>query len=108
MHRWRSFLLPLPMVALFASCNAASASYSSSAASTRGPAVQAPARPDATPVATDAVSVRSFAFGPSVVTVPVGTTVTWTNTDVEQHTVTARDRSFNSDAVANDKSFAFT
>ena len=108
MHRRRSFLLALPMVVVFASCSGASASYSGSSPSTRVAPVQAPARPAATAVATDAVSIRNFAFSPSVVTVPVGTTVTWTNADVEQHTVTARDRSFNSDAVASDKSFAFT
>ena len=34
--------------------------------------------------------------------------VTWTNADVEQHTVTARDRAYNSDIVANGKTFSFS
>ncbi len=61
-----------------------------------------------TAVATSAVSIESFEFKPAVITVPVGTTVTWTNKDVEQHTVTARDKTFNSDAIAGDKTFTFT
>ena len=78
------------------------------------PTVDPPARPTAvatvaaTPVATTSVSIANFAFGPIAVVVPVGSTVTWTNKDVEQHTVTARDKSFNSDVVAGDKSFQFT
>jgi plastocyanin len=62
----------------------------------------------ATAVASNAVTIANFAFSPAAVVVPVGTTVTWTNKDVEQHTVTARDKSFDSDVVAGDKSFSFT
>ncbi len=62
----------------------------------------------ATPVATNSVSIQNFEFQPAAITVPVGTTVTWTNKDVEQHTVTARDKAFNSDVVNNDKTFSFT
>lgn len=61
-----------------------------------------------TPVATTSVRVESFAFSPAVITVPVGETVTWTNQDIEEHTVTARDRSFGSDAIENGKAFQFT
>ena len=64
--------------------------------------VQAP------PVATNSVSIQNFDFSPTAITVPVGTTVTWTNNDIEQHTVTARDKAFNSDAIANEKTFTFT
>ncbi len=46
----------------------------------------------ATPVATSgkavAVAIKNFAYNPSPVTVPVGTTVTWTNEDNTPHTVT--------------------
>ena len=34
-----------------------------------------------------AVSIRDFAFAPAVVTVRVGTVVTWTNADTDAHTV---------------------
>ena len=44
----------------------------------------------ANPVAGDAVSIENFAFAPAALTVPVGTTVTWTNRDEEPHTVDQR------------------
>ena len=39
------------------------------------------------PVANNAVVVDNFAFNPSAIKVPVGTTVTWTNKDEEPHSV---------------------
>jgi plastocyanin len=40
------------------------------------------------PVATDQVDLpRSYRFAPENITVPVGTTVTWTNNDTFTHTV---------------------
>jgi plastocyanin len=61
-----------------------------------------------TAVAASAVKIANFAFGPAAITVPAGTTVIWTNADIEQHTITARDRTFNSDALDGGKSFKFT
>lgn len=40
-------------------------------------------------VATDKVKMSNYAFSPSVIKVKVGTTVTWTNTDSVNHSVTA-------------------
>ncbi len=37
----------------------------------------------------DEVFIQSFAFNPSTITVPVNTTVTWTNKDAVAHTVTS-------------------
>jgi plastocyanin len=51
----------------------------------------APAAADDTPVATDTIKIENFAFGPTVATVKVGTTVTWTNNDTDPHTVTSMD-----------------
>jgi len=39
-------------------------------------------------VHTTSVAIENFAFNPASVTVKVGTTVTWTNRDSSQHTVT--------------------
>lgn len=44
---------------------------------------------DTAPVATDEVSIKDFAFAPGTVTVKVGTTVTWKNSDQDPHTVTS-------------------
>ena len=45
------------------------------------------------PVATNTVSIKNFAFDPAVITVKVGTTVTWTNSDQDPHTVTSDGKS---------------
>ncbi|MFI5268550.1 MAG: cupredoxin domain-containing protein, partial [Chloroflexota bacterium] len=52
--------------------------------------------------------IENFDFQPAVITVSTGTTVTWTNKDIEQHTVTARDKAFNSDVINSDKTFTYT
>ncbi|WP_285501004.1 plastocyanin/azurin family copper-binding protein [Actinokineospora sp. NBRC 105648] len=44
---------------------------------------------DTAPVTTDAVSIEDFAFAPARVSVKVGATITWTNSDQEPHTVTS-------------------
>jgi len=47
----------------------------------------APAAPTGPAANTSAVSISNFKFGPAAITVKVGATVTWTNTDDEAHTV---------------------
>jgi plastocyanin len=54
------------------------------------------------------VKIASFAFDPAELTVPVGTTVKWTNMDQADHTVTADDKSFDSGSLSQGKSFSFT
>lgn len=44
-----------------------------------------------TPQAVDKVSIINFAFSPAAITVKKGTTVTWTNNDSANHTVTETD-----------------
>lgn len=50
-------------------------------------AVLALVRPPAAPAA--AIAVKTFTFAPRELVVPIGTTVTWTNADEIEHTVTA-------------------
>ena len=54
------------------------------------------------------VTINNFTFKPATITVPAGTTVTWTNRDDMPHTVVADDRSFRSVALDTDESFAHT
>jgi plastocyanin len=60
--------------------------------------------------APNAVTIDNFAFGPATITVPAGTTVTWTNQDDEPHTVTstADPKSFKSAALDTGDHFSFT
>ncbi len=41
---------------------------------------------------TTEVKIDNFSFGPGTLTIPVGTTVTWTNRDDIPHTVVSTDR----------------
>jgi len=54
-----------------------------------------------------AVKIDNFSFGPAAVTVPVGTTVTWTNQDDIPHTVVSTDGVFKSKALDTDDKFSF-
>jgi plastocyanin len=62
----------------------------------------------AAPVATDHVAIQSFAFGPGTATVRPGTTVTWTQQDEDQHTVTADDGSFASSPLITGQTYTHT
>lgn len=61
-----------------------------------------------TPVAASAVDIQNYTFKPAAITVPVGTTVTWTQQDIDLHTVTATDKSFDSGELENGKSWSWT
>ena len=55
-----------------------------------------------------AVSISDFKFNPATLTVPVGTTVTWTNQDEEPHTLAAKDGSFHSPGIDTHGTYSFT
>jgi plastocyanin len=55
-----------------------------------------------------AVSIVSGAFRDKQISVPVGTTVVWTNTASGSHTVTADDGSFSSGTLGPGGTFSFT
>ena len=57
--------------------------------------------------ATAEVKIDNFSFGPVALTVPVGTTVTWTNRDDIPHTVVSTDGAFKSKALDTDDKFSF-
>jgi plastocyanin len=60
------------------------------------------------PVAANTVSIKNFAFAPAAVTVKVGTTITWTNTDQEAHTVTSKDGAFHSPVLNAGSTYHYT
>ena len=55
-----------------------------------------------------AVTISDFKFNPATLTVPVGTTVTWTNNDEEPHTIAAKDGSFHSPGMDTHGTYSFT
>jgi len=56
---------------------------------------------------TTEVKIDNFSFGPAELTVPVGTTVTWTNRDDIPHTVVNTDKVFKSKVLDTDEKFSF-
>lgn len=70
---------------------------SSTVAASRVPATPGPVE----------VQIVDFAFVPATLTVPMGTTVIWTNTGVE-HTTTSRDNVWGSEVLERGDTFTFT
>lgn len=64
--------------------------------------------PFPTPVAANRVDIQNFAFNAPAVTVPAGTTVTWTQRDIDLHTVTVTDKSFDSGELENGATWSWT
>ncbi len=63
------------------------------------------------PAAANAVTIKNFAFSPPTLTVKAGTTVTWTNTDPDAHTVTSKQGSggpLQSAALATNDTYSYT
>ncbi|HEX3370953.1 MAG TPA: cupredoxin family copper-binding protein [Candidatus Acidoferrales bacterium] len=55
------------------------------------------------------VKIDNFSFGPAAVTIPAGTTITWTNQDDVPHVVISDDnKMFKSKALDTDDHFSFT
>ena len=54
------------------------------------------------------VKIDNFTFGPTELTVRVGTTITWTNADDIPHTVVSTDKVFKSKVLDTDEKFSFT
>ena len=52
-----------------------------------------------------AVSIKDMKFSPASITIKPGQTVTWTNNDDHDHTVTADDGSFKSDKLGHGDTF---
>jgi plastocyanin len=55
-----------------------------------------------------AVKIDNFTFGPNIITVKVGTAVTWTNHDYVPHTVISTMQQFRSPVFFTDDKFTFT
>lgn len=74
----------------------------SSAPSAAGGAAGAPA------AGAPAVTIKGFAFNPAAITVPAGTTITWTNEDSARHTVTLDNGAVTSDALSTGATYSQT
>ncbi|MBO0885671.1 MAG: PQQ-binding-like beta-propeller repeat protein, partial [Mycobacterium sp.] len=76
-----------------------------------GPATAPPAPSPvvaATPASTDTAVVEDFDFNPDLISIPPGTTITWTNNGPTIHTVTSNDQLFDSGIMQVGDTFSFT
>jgi plastocyanin len=60
------------------------------------------------PGAVTRVEIKDYEFLPATLTVPAGTTVTWTSHDDEPHTVTSSEKVFASPGLDADEAFSYT
>jgi len=54
------------------------------------------------------IGIKEFKYGPPMLGVPVGSTVTWVNHDEEPHTITSATGAFTSAGLVNDDTFMQT
>ena len=54
------------------------------------------------------VKIDNFVFGPQTITVSIGTTVTWTNSDDIPHTSVSTEGVFKSKVLDTDEKFSYT
>ncbi len=59
------------------------------------------------PPSGNTVTIQNFSFNPSTLTISVGSSVTWTNKDSVDHTVTSDTGLFQSGTLANGQSYTY-
>ncbi len=64
--------------------------------------------PSNPPSTSNSITISMMQFSPAETHVPVGTTVTWTNNDNMNHTVTDTGGSFDSGPFGNGQKFSYT
>ncbi len=117
-------LLALCLVVLLAACGGTTTTTTAStpttapttaptatptSAPTTAPTAAPTNTPTTAPISTgNSVSIANFAFGPTSLTVKVGTKVSWTNNDTVTHTVTADKGAFNAGPLTPGSTFSFT
>jgi len=107
MHSRLMIAVLIPVAAVMTSL-ASGRAHPPVAASARGKTLSARLAAPAAAAGPVAVHISNFTFGPKMVTVKVGQTVTWTNDDDIPHTVVATDKSFRSKVLDTGQSFSFT
>jgi plastocyanin len=76
--------------------------------STAGMPAPAGGNPPAVPAGPDVVGINGFAFVPATLTVTAGSTVTWTNSDEDPHTVVDGGGAFRSQVLGSGGAYSFT
>ena len=98
------------LIALLVSGFAISCQLQESAPPATSPGLPKESNPSTQPTtsATIEVAIEGFAFKPAEIKVLIGSTVTWYNKDSVIHTVTARDKTFDSGSLSGGDTFSHT
>lgn len=102
---WRAAVMGGALLALLMNATWAPAAQPSSA---NRPQKVAKAAATVVAAASPQITIENFKFNPATLTVPVGTTVTWTNHDGEPHTVTSSTKLFSSKGLEQGERFSYT
>ena len=106
-RRGQLMMLGAVLTAVLAACGSSNSSSSKSGgAATPSTAAGAPAKPAAT--GASKVTIASFKYAPTPITVSKGTTVTFENKDNASHTATADNGSFDSSTITQGSSKKLT
>ena len=97
----KTWLIPLAISALLVGC-------SSSQPNTSTTNTASTSTSSGTQSGTVQMTIQNFAFTPNTITLPVGTTVIWTNKDSVPHTVTSNGGAFGSGTLSQGQTFQFT
>lgn len=109
-RRWPAALTAGAGAIMLAACGSTGSAAPAATPAGSMPGMHMPkgAAPPGKAVAANKVTIKNFGFAPAAVTVPVGTTVTWTNTDEEPHTVSATSGPFHSTALNTGATYRYT
>jgi plastocyanin len=116
---WRTLVaagVAAALLPLMAACGPSNSSAATTGLPTPVPPAAVATVPPAKPLAVadpnaaggPQLTVENFNFTPADITVAPGTTITWTNNDDVEHTVTAPDNGFSSKALETGDSYSFT
>jgi plastocyanin len=98
----------LIVVGVISGCGNSNGSSAAPATATPAPATASPppaAGGSAPAAGGSTVEIKNFAFTPATLAVPVGASVTWNFDDSTDHTVTADNNSFASDAMGQGQTY---
>ncbi len=101
------FLMVLFIMGFGISCQSQAPAQAPPAPSPVLPKEPTPGTPSTIPSQVE-VAIDGSAFKPATLNIPVGTTVIWRNNDSVAHTVTARDKSFDSGSLSRNGTFSYT
>ena len=105
----RVLIISLFLIALLATGLGISCYSSASAPPAASPGLPQETTPGAAPAtpSTVEVAIEGFAFQPAEIKIAVGSTITWYNEDSAAHTVTARDKTFDSGSQSGGATFSY-